>query len=128
MHQGRIQDLVKGGPKNLLSIFADSAQRSCVNEVSCIWLGSMAHLRALEAVGFLAHLVYQPKSRIQSCFVHHVSSSLLVSSALASSALVSVHTSPSHRVRHTNFIFGTHMHQCPPSNMHIKYHRHCILS
>ena len=35
-------------------------------------------------------------------------------------ALLSVHTSPSHRIRHRNFIFGTHMHLCPP-HMHIKY-------
>ena len=39
--------------------------------------------------------------------------------ALAS-ALVSVHTSPWHMIRHRNFIFGTHMHICPP-HMHIKY-------
>ena len=32
----------------------------------------------------------------------------------------SVHTSPSHKVRHRNFIFGTHIHICPPY-MHIKY-------
>ena len=31
-----------------------------------------------------------------------------------------VHTSPWHRVRYRNFIFGTHMHTCPPY-MHIKY-------
>ena len=35
-------------------------------------------------------------------------------------ALASVNTSPWHRVRHRNFIFGTHMHICPPY-MHIKY-------
>ena len=38
--------------------------------------------------------------------------------ALASSS--SVHTSPWHMVRHRNFIFGIHMHRCPP-NMNIKY-------
>ena len=63
---------------------------------------------------FLAHLVYQPKSLIQSCFVsrhrwRH-----------PASALASVHTFPWHRVRHTNFIFGIHMHICPPY-IHIKY-------
>ena len=46
---------------------------------------------------FLAHLVYQPKSLIQSCFVHRAS------------VTVSVHTSPCHRVRHRNFIFSIHM-------------------
>ena len=49
----------------------------------------------------LAHLVYQPKSVIESCFVRHASS-------LAS--LSSVHTSPSHRIKHRNSIFGTKMH------------------
>ena len=39
---------------------------------------------------FLAHLVYQPKNLIQSCFVH-CASLVLVS--------VSVHTSPSHRIK-----------------------------
>ena len=60
-------------------------------------------------LGFLAHLVYQPKSLMQSCFVRR-----------ASSASFSVHTSPSHRFKHRNFIFGIHVHICPP-NMHIKY-------
>ena len=63
-------------------------------------------------VHFLAHLVYQPKSLIQSCFVH-----CRLASALAPA---SVHTSPWHMVRHRNFILGTHMHICPPY-MHIKY-------
>ena len=59
----------------------------------------------------LAHLVFQPKSFIQSCFVrwHH-----------PESVSASVHTSPWHMVRHRNFILGTHMHICPPY-MHIKY-------
>ena len=30
------------------------------------------------------------------------------------------HTSPSHRLKHRNFILGTDMHLCP-SHMHIKY-------
>ena len=65
-------------------------------------------------VHFLAHLVYQPKNLIQSCFVHchhwhH-----------PASASLSVHTSPWHMVRHRNFILGTHMHICPPY-VHIKY-------
>ena len=50
--QGRIQDLVKGGRKFSWSTFADSAQRSHANEVSPYWLGSRAHLRALEVLGF----------------------------------------------------------------------------
>ena len=63
---------------------------------------------------FLAHLVYQPKSLIQSCFVHrcHWPALAAVSS--------SVHTSPWHRVRHRNFILGTHMHIRLPY-MQIKY-------
>ena len=62
---------------------------------------------------FLVHLVYQPKSLIQSCFVcrrhwyrcwhHHLCSP------------------PSGtRVRHRNFIFCIHMHICP-LYVHIKY-------
>ena len=64
----------------------------------------------------MAHLVYQPKSLIQSYFV--VRRRRWHRPALSSSS--SVHTSPCHRVRHRNFIFGTHMHICPP-HMHIKY-------
>ena len=44
-------------------------------------------------------------------------SSFALLSSLASS---SVHTSPWHRVRHRNFIFGIHMHICPTC-VHIKY-------
>ena len=66
----------------------------------------------------LAHLVYQPKGLIQSCFVHHCHwRHPALASVLASS---SVHTSPWHMVRHRNFILGTHMHICP-LYMHIKY-------
>ena len=39
---------------------------------------------------------------------------------LSSLALVFVHTSPWHRVRHRNFTFGVHMHICPLYK-HIKY-------
>ena len=39
---------------------------------------------------------------------------------LALALALSVHTSPWHRVRHRNFIFGIHMHICPPC-MHIKH-------
>ena len=67
---------------------------------------------------FLAHLVYRPKSLIQSCFVHR-RHWCRPASALAV-ALSSVHTSPWYMGRHRNFILGTHMHICPPY-MHIKY-------
>ena len=50
--QGQIQDLVKGAPKFFQPIFANSAQWSHVNKVSPYWLGSRAHLRTLEALGF----------------------------------------------------------------------------
>ena len=66
-------------------------------------------------ITFLAHLVYQPKSLIQSCFVHHCRWHC---PALVS--VSSVHISPWHMVRHRNLILGTHMHICPPC-MHIKY-------
>ena len=65
---------------------------------------------------FLAHLVYQPKSLIQSCFVCHRRWHRLASA----SSLSSVHTSPWHMVRHRNFILGTLVQICPP-HMHIKY-------
>ena len=46
---------------------------------------------------------------------------VLVSSSLALSSLASsMHTSLWCRLRHRNFIFGIHMHICPPF-MHIKY-------
>ena len=62
------------------------------------------------------YLVYQPKSLIQSCFVRRRRPASLASA----SALMSVHTSLRHRVRHRNFIFGIHMLLCP-SHMHMKY-------
>ena len=58
--------------------------------------------------GFLAHLVYQPKSLIQSCFVRchcwcH-----------PASVLASVHTSPWHIVRHRKFhTWYTYAHMSP---------------
>ena len=58
----------------------------------------------------LAHVVYQPKSLIQSCFVHRC---WHWHHAASASVLASVHTSPWHRVKHRNFIFGTQMHKCP---------------
>ena len=45
-------------------------------------------------------------------------SNVTMSALLAS--LVSVHISPSHRIKHRNFMFGTHMHLFP-LHMHIKY-------
>ena len=49
-NQVRIQDLVKGGPRPK---FADIVKRSRMSEVSNLWPGSRAHLRALEAFGIL---------------------------------------------------------------------------
>ena len=43
------------------------------------------------------------KSHVQSCFVRRV----------ASASLAPVHTSPNHRMKHRNFIFGTDMHIYP---------------
>ena len=51
--QVRIQDLVKGGPQLLRPKVADVAKRSRMSEASIPQLGSRAHLRALEAFGFL---------------------------------------------------------------------------
>ena len=45
----RIQDLVKGGPQLLRPKVADVGKQSCASEASNLWLGSRAHLRALEA-------------------------------------------------------------------------------
>ena len=56
---------------------------------------------------FLVHVVCQPNSLIQSCFVRHASLAL------------SAQTSPSHRFKYKNFIFGTDLHLCPPYT-HIK--------
>ena len=50
--QGWIQDLVKWGAQIFWPIFANATQWSHANEVSPYWLGSRAHLRALEALGF----------------------------------------------------------------------------
>ena len=49
----RIQDLVKGGPQLLRPKVADVAKWSCAREVSILRPGSRAHVRALEAFGFL---------------------------------------------------------------------------
>ena len=59
--QGWILDLVKGTPKNLLSIFANKAQWIYVNEMSPNWPGSRKQLRALEALGyFIAKYAFSP--------------------------------------------------------------------
>ena len=49
----RIQDLVKGGPQVLRLKVADVGKRSHASEASNFQPGSRAHLRALEAFGFL---------------------------------------------------------------------------
>ena len=51
--QVRIQDLVKGGPQVLRPKVADIAKQSRASEASKLRPGSRAHLRALEAFGFL---------------------------------------------------------------------------
>ena len=51
--QVRIQDLVKGGAQLLRPKVADIAKRSHASEASILQPGSRAHLRALEAFGFL---------------------------------------------------------------------------
>ena len=43
----------RGGPQLLRPKVADIAKWSCVSEASILWPGSRAHLRALEAFGFL---------------------------------------------------------------------------
>ena len=57
---------------------------------------------------FLAHLVYQPKGPVHSCFVswHWCCRHLC--------------TPPCHRIRHRNIIFDIPMQICPPY-VHIKY-------
>ena len=44
----------RGGPRNFSWDFADVAKRSRMSEASQYWRGSRAHLRALEALPFLA--------------------------------------------------------------------------
>ena len=53
LDQVRIRDLVKGGPQLLRAKVADIAKWSRASEVSILWPGSRARLRALEAFGFL---------------------------------------------------------------------------
>ena len=75
------------GPIFLLSLF-QLAMSNTLNFITCT---------------FWAHLVYQPKGLVQSYLVRRASSSLELP----------VYTFPSHRFKHRNFIFGTHMHKCP---------------
>ena len=51
--QVRIQDLVKGGAQLLRPIVADVAKWSQASKASILRPGSRAHLRTLEAFGFL---------------------------------------------------------------------------
>ena len=43
----------RGGPQLPRPKVAHTAEQSCVSEASYLWQGSRAHLRALEAFGFL---------------------------------------------------------------------------
>ena len=72
-------------------------------------------MKPVRSESFLAHLVYQPKSLMQSFFVSRASlASASLLAFVSSLALVSsVHTSPGHSFKHSNFIFGAHMHLCP---------------
>ena len=49
----RIQDLVKEGPQVLRLKVGDIAKQSRASKASNLWLEFRAHLRALEAFGFL---------------------------------------------------------------------------
>ena len=93
----------------------------CISLLFCSMMASIAFYGAddglktevqsqiyISLLPFLDHLVYQPKSLIQFCFVCHVSLALALVSSLASY----VQTSPSHRFKHTNVILGTHLYLC----------------
>ena len=56
---------------------------------------------------------------IKGAFYNHALS-VVVGIGVLVSALTSVYTSPCHRVRHSNFIFGTHVHIYNPC-MTLKY-------
>ena len=51
--QVRIQDLVKGGPQFLRLKVANVVKWNFASKSGNLWSGSRAHLRALEAFGFL---------------------------------------------------------------------------
>ena len=76
-------------------------------------------MEVLQSVFWLIWFINQRALYNHELSVVHRCVSLLALS-LALLLVLSVHTSPCHRVRHRNFIFGTHMHICPPY-MHIKY-------
>ena len=65
--QVRIQDLVKGA-KVLRPKVADIAKQSSTSTVSNLQLGSRAHLRSLEAFGFLM-LKYEFSNILETLFL-----------------------------------------------------------
>ena len=73
--QVRIQDLSRGGPQLLRPKVADVAKRSRASEVSNLRLGSRAHLRALEAFGFLM-LKYAFSHILETLFLSFLTSIL----------------------------------------------------
>ena len=74
--QVRIQDLVKGGPQLLRPKVADVAKRSRASEASNLRPGSRAHLRALEAFGFLM-LKYAFSHILETLFLSFLTSILI---------------------------------------------------
>ena len=73
--QVRIQDLVKGGSQLLRLKVAYVAKQSCAGEVSNLWPGSRACLRALEAFGFLM-LKYAFSHILETLFLSFLTSIL----------------------------------------------------
>ena len=71
----RIQDLVQGGPQLLRPKVADVAKPSRASEASNLWWGSRAHLRALEAFGFLM-LKYAISHILETLFLSFLTSIL----------------------------------------------------
>ena len=65
----------QGGAQPLRPKVADVVKRSCVSEVSNLWLGSRAHLRALEAFGFLM-LKYAFSHILETLFLSFLTSIL----------------------------------------------------
>ena len=75
LKQVRIQDLVKGGPQLLRLKVANVAKRSHTSEVSNLRPGSRAHLRGLEAFGFLM-LKYAFSHILETLFLSFLTSIL----------------------------------------------------
>ena len=73
--QVRIQDLVKGGPQLVRRKVADVAKRSRTSEASNLRPGFRAHLRALEAFGFLM-LKYAFSHILETLFLSFLTSIL----------------------------------------------------